>query len=80
MTPEQKRLARHALGLPNDKMESYRNRYHVSMGAAFFEWERMAESDLAYNHSRGGSFHLTRKGAELALEPGERLDPEDFPE
>ena len=80
MTPEQKRLSRHALGLPNDRMQSYRNRYHISMGIAFFDWKSMEDSGLAYHHSKGGSFHLTRKGAELALETGESLCKEDFPD
>lgn len=87
MTPHRKALARHALGLPNAGMKSYRNRFVAAdvPGGDRDHWCALAAGGLAgmgrLSHdgmSRG--FWLTRKGAELALEPGERLDPEDFHE
>lgn len=42
LTPAQRELARHALGLPNDRKRSYRNRFIASKGHAdFAEWEVM---------------------------------------
>lgn len=78
MTPEQKKLARHALGLDNSaaKGRSYRNRYFSHAGNP--EWVAMVEAGEATVN--GPWFHLTRSGAEAALNPREKLDPEDFPE
>ena len=81
----ERRLARHALGLPNFRGRSYRNRFVVSYapGRTYPAWDRMVDKGWAEQSARviGGTcwFWLTREGAELALDPGETLDPEDFP-
>lgn len=88
MSPEQRALARHALGLPNEKRQSYRNRYYSPPAhPSHALWEQMVAAGEAacvapprgrvsppYDH-----FELTPEGAALALEPGEHLDAEDFP-
>ncbi|ORE90698.1 hypothetical protein ATO13_22301 [Stappia sp. 22II-S9-Z10] len=90
MTPAQERLARHALGLPNSTGRSTRNaddvtmRGGVSWGLAalrYDEWVRMREAGLAeiIPSAKRTTFSLTRSGALAALEPGETLNPEDFP-
>ena len=85
MSPEQRKIARHALGLdnPDAKGRSYRNRYcagrghaawgdlHAMVAAGWVKFEGLPNSRLTL-------FSLTREGAELALDPGETLDPEDF--
>ena len=84
MTPEQRKIARHTLGLdnPDAKGRSYRNRYYASsthpawhdlhdmVGKGWMNLEDQKSNTL---------FWLNRSGAELALDPGETLDPEDFP-
>ncbi len=84
MTPTQRHLARNALGLPSDAGRSYRNRFYVSPGTdGHGHWQAMAAQGWAIEHPRDGTlilFTLTRAGAELALEPGETLCGEDFPE
>lgn len=86
MTPAQRTIARHALGLdsPNAKGMSYRNRYFASMGHP--AWDDLHEmgkhgwinlEDIP--GQRSTLFWLTKTGAQLALGPGEKLDPEDFP-
>lgn len=77
MTTEMKQLARHALGLDNPKANgrSYRNRYVAYSGNAV--WDEMVRRGWAVLEV--STYCLRREGAELALEPGERLDPEDFP-
>ncbi|MCW2242231.1 hypothetical protein [Azospirillum canadense] len=85
MTNRQISLARHALGLDGRRTVSYRNRFvsgelhhdhpewidMVAQGYAQVRWgKHTGDDDL---------FWLTRKGAERALLPGERLDTEDFP-
>ncbi|ABN78396.1 hypothetical protein Rsph17029_3300 [Rhodobacter sphaeroides ATCC 17029] len=86
MNPRQIELARHALGLPNRRGQSYRNHFVTGPGAADYdEWEAMVADGLAKKHRAsalsGGDpvFILTPKGATAALKRGERLDPEDFP-
>jgi len=85
MTPAQRELARHALGLPNQARRSYRNRYFANAGGACAEqWQAMVaagEAERGETGRRVSSLHfqLTRKGAELALDPRESLCPEDFP-
>lgn len=87
MTPEQKALARHALGLPNAARTSHRNRFVTGPGCVdFHHWMDMVDAGLARRRCGttlpfGGDdlFRLTRAGADQALEPGEQLDPEDFP-
>lgn len=87
MTPEQRKLARHTLGLdnPDAKGRSYRNRFYASRGHAAWgdlhdmvgeSWMNLEDTP----NSRETLFTMTRRGAKLALDPGETLDPEDFPE
>lgn len=84
MTKRQRAMARHALGLPNGMARSYRNRYvtHYAPGP-YDDWAAMEEKGLAFTNGPIGSaavFYLTTKGAKQALESGETLDPEDFPD
>ena len=85
MTPAQRELARHALGLPSPIQKTFRNRYFTpAQGHVTEQWRAM----VAAGEAEGGTparrmstifFRLTRKGAEQALNPGEYLCPEDFP-
>lgn len=82
MTPEQKKLARHALGFDEKVPQSYRNRYYANEGnREVKEWEAMVAAGWATVGVVGKShrYELTRAGAVLALETGETLCPEDFP-
>jgi hypothetical protein len=86
MTPEQKKLARHALGLTNGRNVSYRNHFVTGEGARDFDaWQGLVAQGLAKRHGPkalyGGDycFVLTTQGAMAALDAGESLDPEDFP-
>lgn len=80
MTPQQKLLARHALGLPNERMRSYRNRYYASEGTpAQAAWRAMVAAGFASSNLTERQFGLTEAGARLALHDGESLCPEDFP-
>lgn len=79
----QRKMARHALGLDGSRKRSYRNRYFVS-GASpqEDEWNELCRRGLAEREKGSGStvhFYLTDEGAREALDPGEILDPEDFP-
>lgn len=78
----QRKMARSALGLPNNGKRSYRNRYTVPRDTpAWQDWLDMCGEGLAEITLRSTMDHfaLTPEGARLALEPGESLDPEDFP-
>lgn len=88
MNAEQKRMARHALGLPNNTRRSYRNHYVIGPGAPdHAEWSglvskgmaEMSEGKPRETGHRMDCFFLTRAGAEAALEGKEKLCPEDFP-
>lgn len=85
MNERQIKLARHALGLPNKAMRSYRNRFVAGPGHTdYADWAAMVEEKSAKRLKSGGFgestlFYLTRAGAALALMQGETLDPEDFP-
>lgn len=86
MTDRQLELARHALGLRNGKKVSYRNffcagREHQDWPDWYAMWiAGFAHHRIHVPHFGGDDiFHLTRKGAEAALLPGESLDREDFP-
>ncbi|QCP88280.1 hypothetical protein EYE35_21165 [Cereibacter sphaeroides] len=86
MSQHQIKLARHALGLPNRRKQSYRNHFVTGPGAPDYEaWEAMVADGLAKKFPAsalsGGDpvFILTPRGATAALDRGERLDPEDFP-
>lgn len=81
MTPRQRELARHALGLPNRNRRSYRNRFLT--GGDCLDWQSMVDLGLAEagktdEHGRTW-FWLTRDGAKAALNRGEGLCREDFP-
>jgi len=99
MLPEQRVLARHALGLPNARNLSYRNRYVVPEGnPAHGHWLTMIACGWAREVRAGSAsppsgeerqpvggpctigdaFCLTLEGAGFAVDPGEKLDPEDF--
>lgn len=87
MTDEDKLLARHALGLPNEKGRSYRNWYTAAPGTPSEKaWTRLVEVGLAKRGQPFGStaifvpFRLTYAGACAARFAGETLDREDFPE
>ena len=87
MTPRQRYLARHALGLPNRSGRSYRNHFVAGAGHDDHpDWLAMTEAGAAVRRDGstipfGGDdlFKLTKDGATAALDPGESLDPEDFP-
>lgn len=91
MTPEQKKLARHALGLPNNNKRSYRNRFLANNTTpacqVWMEMEQNGEAESSPDVSVKNPdappartwFFLTRRGAEAALNRGESLCPEDFP-
>ncbi len=86
MTPTQIELARHALGLPNKRRQSYRNHFVCGPGHDDYDnWQAMVGAGLAKrrkgNPLTGGDdlFWLTLEGAHNALTKGERLDLEDFP-
>ena len=86
MSPEQRLLARHTLGLdnPDAKGRSYRNRFYASHShPAWHDLHVMVAAGwMNLKDTRGSRetlFWLNRSGALLALDPGETLDPEDFP-
>lgn len=85
LTPEQRDLARHALGLPNKRRRSYRNRFVTFGGPNHDVWMAMvamgaARRCAATELTGGGDFFwLTPDGAAAALETREKLCPEDFP-
>jgi hypothetical protein len=85
MTPDQLKLARHALGLPNDQKRSYRNRYFAGVGTDIEErWDDLVNRGLAHRQRQDGGakttfFCLSRRGAQMAIDPAESLCPEDFP-
>lgn len=88
MTPEQIALARRALGLPNEKNVSYRNTFVGGRGHPNWDdWTVMVLNGEAIQHDGakvpfGGDdlFKLTGRGALAALQTGEKLDREDFPD
>jgi hypothetical protein len=86
MSPKQRDLARHALGLPNVLRRSHRNHFVAGPDHDDYQdWMVLVVRGDAKrrlgNPLTGGDdlFTLTRAGAERALDPGESLDPEDFP-
>lgn len=85
MTPTQRKLARHALGLKGGRLQSFRNRYYAFRSTpAGRGWLAMVEAgeasaEAVASGSKLTLFQLTSYGALLALDPGETLDPEDFP-
>lgn len=82
LTPHQREMARHALGLPNRQKRSFRNRYSVAKGTPKHRaWMDLVHRGYALILSGVplDEFTLTRAGADTALERGESLCPEDFP-
>ncbi|BCH12007.1 hypothetical protein MesoLj131c_62650 [Mesorhizobium sp. 131-3-5] len=86
MTPVQKNLARHALGLDGRHKQTWRNHFVTGEGSTDYpHWVAMVEAGWATRRTgsvlTGGDdlFRLTRAGAELAVKRGEALDPEAFP-
>jgi hypothetical protein len=86
MTDRQIDLARHALGLRETRLISYRNHFCAGPGHDdFAEWEAMVAAGFAWKRESkvlppgDVMFHLTRDGANQALKPGDVLDPEDWP-
>ena len=75
-------VARHALGLPNRMRRSCRNcRIVPSVSLEAEIWGGLIKAGFAFVARRMRSqirFSLTRAGAELALDPGEALDPQAF--
>lgn len=88
MTYDQRELARHALGLDSRHKRSYRNRFVCESNSPDgVKWMAMCAEGYAQRRDSstlpfGGCdmFWLTPKGAEAALNPGESLDREDFPQ
>jgi hypothetical protein len=86
MTPKQRDLARHALGLPNKMRMSYRNRFVAGEGHDdYADWIQMVSEGNAEKRDGGklpfagdSLFWMTESGARQALNPRERLDREDF--
>ena len=89
MTSKQRRLARHALGLPNARGQSYRNHFAATYrpGGDYDHWAEMEAAGHAERarvltgkgDRKMARFWLTEAGARAALDPGETLCPEDFP-
>jgi hypothetical protein len=83
MTSEQRKLARHALGLPNKLNTSYRNHYCIGRGGdGYEEWEAMVAAGEAVRRTGphwGGDdmFHLTLKGGLAARDAKEHLSREE---
>jgi hypothetical protein len=86
MTPSQRKLARHALGFPNRKNLSYRNRFCTGPDSDnYADWQRMVDEGYAVKQDSplwGGNsmFYLTLKGALLARDSKEHLSQEDTAE
>lgn len=86
MTPSQRQLARHALGLDRQK-DAYRNSFVTGLGCSdYAEWLAMVAAGEAVRRCGdqlpfGGDdlFHLTRSGAMTALSIGETLGEATFP-
>jgi hypothetical protein len=86
LSAEERKFARHALGLPNERGQSYRNRYYAAPGSHRHDiWAAIVGKGGATQHADGNIsrpcdlFVLTERGAIAALLPGERLCSEDFP-
>lgn len=84
---DERRIARHMLGLPNSRKHSYRNFFFTNSGTVDFPiLELMVKKGFAQrSDGRGRSvktgdiiYKLTRAAAAAALDENERLDPEDF--
>lgn len=86
MTPDQIKLARHALGLDRAHPTAYRNYFVTGEGCADYEaWKQMVANGDATRRDGaklpfGGDdlFNLTKQGADKALQPGEQIGPDCF--
>ncbi len=85
MTTEQRRLARHALGIDySSSRRSYRNYYSAPIGTPVErQWQEMVQLGWAVagrQHRDLRDYSLTYTGAKLAIdeEAGESLDKDDF--
>ncbi|RWO06400.1 MAG: hypothetical protein EOS07_22005 [Mesorhizobium sp.] len=81
MLPQQRRLARAALGLPNAERTSYRNKHYTSGKGDYHDaWVALQLHGLAVLGTDDGLavFRLTRAGARLALEASEKVREADF--
>lgn len=87
MTPRQRDLARHALGLDGARKAAYRNHFVAGSGHDDYEdWEEMVRAGLAVMRdprpaSFGGDdlFWLTMEAGYLACDPGESIAGVLFP-
>jgi hypothetical protein len=85
LTPIQRDLARHALGLPNASRRNYRNYFVTGPGSDDYDnWCEMVTAGYATRRAgsplTGGDdlFKLTEAGARAALDPRETSDVKDF--
>jgi len=85
LQPHLTKIARHALGLPNSRNKTYRNRFFVSSnGQKYNDWIILmsigaASYIPAHEDEKCHMFFLTREGALSVLNKGETLCTEDFP-
>lgn len=83
MTPDQRKMARHALGLEQGPRVSYRNRYVAGLGSPQeAAWDDLVKRGMAERGHEGLAivgFHLTEVGARSVLKSDEQLCREDFP-
>lgn len=83
ITPKQRELARHALGLPNKQNTTYRNHFCIGKGGDGYEdWEALAAQGAAVKavggvNWSGDFFYLTLEGAKAVLLPKEHISRED---
>lgn len=86
MTPRQRDLARHALGLNGVRKSASRNHFCTGVDGDYDDWMSMVDGGLAVRsagprETLGGCyvFWLTPKGAELAANTGETVNEVAFP-
>jgi hypothetical protein len=86
LSPDQRDLARHALGLSGRHRQSWRNHFITGPGSPDYDRWREMEAMGAATRRAGTEltagddlFRLTRAGATAALDAGETLDPKTFP-
>ena len=83
LTDRQKNLARHALGLPNEKNMTYRNHFWIDRaGDGYNDWQDMVENGFAVKAPGGQNwvgdfFYLTIEGARAVLAPTEHISREE---
>ena len=83
ITPKQRDLMRHALGLPNKKNETYRNHFCLAEGGdGYTDLEDLVTRGLAVKAKGGASwvgdfFYLTLNGARAVLTPKEHISREE---